>query len=57
MFDTDGDKIYSITIQIPDGLVAFKFFLGTGWGVLATLLQEQDLIQETGHLNFRKLSV
>ncbi|MBK9358039.1 MAG: T9SS type A sorting domain-containing protein [Bacteroidales bacterium] len=32
MFDTDSDKIYTITIQIPVGLVNFKFFLGTGWG-------------------------
>lgn len=32
MFDTDGDKIYSITLALPDGVIAFKFFMGAGWG-------------------------
>ncbi|KAF0204780.1 MAG: hypothetical protein FD170_205 [Bacteroidetes bacterium] len=32
MLDPDGDKIYSITIFLPDGLYAFKFFKGAGWG-------------------------
>ncbi|MBK6344534.1 MAG: hypothetical protein IPF68_01150 [Bacteroidales bacterium] len=32
MFDTDGDKIYSIIQELPDGLIAFKFFLEAGWG-------------------------
>jgi len=32
MFDPDGDGIYSITMHLPDGLIAFKFFWGTGWG-------------------------
>ncbi|KAF0199319.1 MAG: hypothetical protein FD166_442 [Bacteroidetes bacterium] len=32
MFDTDGDKIYTITMHLADGLIAFKFFLGAGWG-------------------------
>jgi hypothetical protein len=32
MFDTDGDKIYTINMSLPNGLIAFKFFLGAGWG-------------------------
>lgn len=32
MLDTDGDGIYSITLQIGYGLIDFKFFKGTGWG-------------------------
>lgn len=32
MLDTDGDKIYSITMALPDGVIAFKFFQGIGWG-------------------------
>lgn len=32
MFDLDGDGIYSITLALPEGLVAFKFFWGMGWG-------------------------
>jgi hypothetical protein len=31
MLDTDGDGIYSITLALPEGLVAFKFFWGMGW--------------------------
>jgi len=31
MFDLDGDSIYSITLALPEGLIAFKFFWGTGW--------------------------
>ncbi len=31
MFDTDGDGIYTITLALPEGLVAFKFFWGMGW--------------------------
>jgi hypothetical protein len=31
MLDPDGDKIYSITLALPNGVVAFKFFWGTGW--------------------------
>jgi len=32
MLDPDGDKIYSISLALPDGVIAFKFFMGTGWG-------------------------
>jgi ribosomal protein L11 len=32
MLDPDGDKIYSITLALPDGVIAFKFFMGIGWG-------------------------
>jgi len=32
MLDPDGDKIYSITLALPDGVIAFKFFMGAGWG-------------------------
>ncbi len=32
MTDPDGDKIYTVTIFVPDGLYAFKFFKGAGWG-------------------------
>jgi len=32
MLDPDGDGIYSITMSLPDGLIAFKFFWGLGWG-------------------------
>lgn len=32
MLDTDGDGIYSITLQLPDGVAAFKFFWDNGWG-------------------------
>ena len=31
MLDTDGDGIYSITLQLADGVAAFKFAWGTGW--------------------------
>jgi hypothetical protein len=31
MFDTDGDKIFTITLALPDGIVPFKFFMGAGW--------------------------
>jgi|GEM_PF-395460 len=31
MTDLDGDGIYSITLALPEGLVAFKFFWGIGW--------------------------
>lgn len=31
MLDTDGDGIYSLTLALPEGLVAFKFFWGMGW--------------------------
>lgn len=31
MFDNDGDGIYSITLALPEGIVAFKFFWGAGW--------------------------
>ena len=31
MLDDDGDGIYSITLSLPEGLVAFKFFWGNGW--------------------------
>jgi len=30
--DTDGDGIYSVTMNLPDKLVEFKFFKGAGWG-------------------------
>jgi len=32
MKDPDGDGIYSVTLNLADGLIAFKFFKGTGWG-------------------------
>lgn len=32
MLDDDGDGIYSITLSLPEGLIAFKFFWGMGWG-------------------------
>ena len=32
MLDPDGDGIYKITMSLPNGLIAFKFFKGTGWG-------------------------
>jgi hypothetical protein len=32
MLDPDGDGIYKITMHLADGLIAFKFFKGTGWG-------------------------
>lgn len=32
MKDPDGDGIYSVTLNLPDGLIAFKFFKGAGWG-------------------------
>ncbi len=31
MLDTDGDKIYSVTIFVPDGTYEFKFFKGANW--------------------------
>jgi hypothetical protein len=31
MLDLDGDTIYSITTHLPDGVLAFKFFKGSGW--------------------------
>jgi len=31
MTDTDGDGIYSITLALPEGTVAFKFFIGPTW--------------------------
>lgn len=31
MLDDDGDGIYSITLSLPEGLVAFKFFWANGW--------------------------
>jgi len=31
MLDPDGDGIYSITMQLPDGVYAFKFFWGEAW--------------------------
>lgn len=31
MLDPDGDKIYSITIFVPDGTYEFKFFKGANW--------------------------
>jgi len=32
MLDPDGDGVYSIELQLPDGVVAFKFFWDNGWG-------------------------
>lgn len=32
MLDIDGDGIYTITLPLADGVYAFKFFWGTGWG-------------------------
>ncbi len=31
MTDPDGDHIYSITVGVPNGVIAFKFFKGEGW--------------------------
>lgn len=31
MFDPDGDMVYTIYMHLPDGLILFKFFKGTGW--------------------------
>jgi hypothetical protein len=31
MLDPNADGIYSITLNLPDGLVALKFFKGAGW--------------------------
>jgi len=31
MLDTDGDGIYTVTLMLPDGLYAFKFFKGASW--------------------------
>lgn len=31
MFDPDGDKIYTVYLHLADGVVAYKFFKGTGW--------------------------
>lgn len=31
MLDPDGDSIFSITLSIPEGLIAFKFFWGNTW--------------------------
>ncbi|MFN8206058.1 MAG: T9SS type A sorting domain-containing protein [Bacteroidales bacterium] len=32
MLDLDGDTIYSITMHLPNGVIAFKFFKNAGWG-------------------------
>jgi hypothetical protein len=32
LIDPDGDKIYQIWLHIPDGVIAFKFVIGNGWG-------------------------
>ena len=32
MFDPDGDKVYTVYMHLPDGLIAYKFFKGTAWG-------------------------
>jgi len=32
MTDDDQDGIYSISMSLPNGSIAFKFFYGTGWG-------------------------
>jgi len=32
MLDPESDGIYSITLSLPEGLIAFKFFWGAGWG-------------------------
>jgi len=29
MFDADGDGTYTVSLNLPDGLIAFKFFKGT----------------------------
>ncbi|HET6558963.1 MAG TPA: T9SS type A sorting domain-containing protein [Prolixibacteraceae bacterium] len=31
MLDTDGDGIYTITLNLPDGLYEYKFFWGDNW--------------------------
>ncbi len=33
MLDPDGDGVYRIYMHLADGLIAFKFFKGTGWGL------------------------
>jgi hypothetical protein len=32
LLDPDGDGIYTIYLHLADGLIAFKFFKGAGWG-------------------------
>jgi len=32
MTDPDGDGIYTVTMHLPDGIIAFKFFKNRGWG-------------------------
>ncbi|MFA6128545.1 MAG: T9SS type A sorting domain-containing protein [Bacteroidales bacterium] len=32
MLDPDGDGVYTIYLHLADGLIAFKFFKGAGWG-------------------------
>lgn len=51
MFDPDGDKIYSITLQIGYGLANFKFFMGTGWGS-GDPVQEPGIDQGNRNYNF-----
>jgi hypothetical protein len=41
MIDPDGDKIYHIWLHIPDGVVAFKFAIGSGWGKQDPLNQDR----------------
>ncbi|MBE0653166.1 MAG: T9SS type A sorting domain-containing protein [Bacteroidales bacterium] len=31
MSDPDGDGVYSISLSLPDGMIYFKFFKGSGW--------------------------
>ncbi|MFZ5939680.1 MAG: T9SS type A sorting domain-containing protein [Bacteroidota bacterium] len=31
MFDLDQDSVYTIDLSLPDGVISFKFFKGTGW--------------------------
>jgi hypothetical protein len=44
MFDTNGDKIYTIELSLPDGLIAFKFFMGAGWGSGEPIATDRTLV-------------
>jgi hypothetical protein len=43
MLDDNADGIYSITLALPEGLVAFKFFWGMAWGNVTRLQVETEL--------------
>ncbi|MDY0103496.1 MAG: T9SS type A sorting domain-containing protein [Lentimicrobium sp.] len=51
MTDDDGDGIYTTTIFLPDGLYAFKFFKGTGWGAGDPAPGGDRVLQYAGNMN------